>query len=321
MNITNTNHTPRIRPRTRIGENMSGNTSTGSSTPFSQYVLFPPNTSTSSTTIQNTNPFIFQSGIPAQNLVVGPVFAHAHVPSQVPSYAQVPSQDASSSIFNFSFPISRNSLEEEEEEKRVGEERYTAFDLTIVETETHKKKKMINKLAKVIEAFLEEKPDETTYCLSRYTLFEIDGIQADVYIGKESESYYYHFVARNIEYFEDEDGNNLDDSDFMLLEKNDFDTVVDVLEHIEKVRETYTFLDFYLLSPEKKEVARNHRAFMPISQDKICSVCYEPTLEYTTCKHPICLKCREKCIVNGRRLCPVCRSSQLRFYPTELAKL
>jgi hypothetical protein len=315
MNITNTNtnHTPRIRPRTRIGEN----TSTGNNAPFSQYVLFPPNTSTSSTTIQNTNPFIFQSGIPAQNLVVGPVLAQVPSHAQVP--AQVPAQDVSSSIFNFSFPIARNSLEEEEEKK--GEERYTAFNLTILETETHKKKKMINKWAKVIEAFLEEKPDETTYCLSRYTLFEIDGIQADVYIGKESESYYYHFVARNIEYFEDEDGNNMDDSDFMLLEKNDFDTVVDVLEHIEKVRETYTFLDFYLLSQEKKEVARNHRAFMPISQDKICSVCYEPTLEYTTCKHPICLKCREKCIVNNRKMCPVCRSSQLRLYPTELAKL
>jgi hypothetical protein len=309
MNTGNTNHNPRIRPRTRVGESTIPMSIARTDTPFSQYVLFPPNTSTSSTTIQN--PFIFQSGIPAQvptqvpvqNLAVGPV----------PTHAQVPAQDPSSSIFNFSFPLT-----EEGEEK---EQRDTAFNLTIIETESHKKKKMMKKLAKGIEEYLEEKPDETTYCLSRYTLFEIDGIQADVYIGKESESYYYHLVSRNIEYFEDEDGNNMDDSDFMLLEKNDFDTVVDVLEHIEKVRETYTFLDFYLLSPEKKEIARNHRAFMPISQDKICSVCYEPTLEYTTCKHPICLKCREKCIVNGRRLCPVCRSSQLRFYPMELAKL
>ena len=107
----------------------------------------------------------------------------------------------------------------------------------------------------------------------------------------------------------------------MLFEKNGSDTVVDVLEHIEKVRDTYTFLDFYLLSPEKKEAARLHRAFLPMSPDKICSVCYEPTLEYTTCKHPICLKCREKCIVNERKMCPVCRSSSLRFYPMELAKL
>ena len=144
-----------------------------------------------------------------------------------------------------------------------------------------------------------------------------------MYIGKESESYFYHFVSKNIEYVEDDDDdtNDRDDSDFLLIDKNDFNTVVDVLEHIEKVRETYTFLDFYLLSPEKKETARNHRAFLPLSQDKLCSVCYEPTLEYTTCKHPICLKCREKCIVNDRKMCPVCRSSQLRFYPAELAKL
>jgi len=229
----------------------------------------------------------------------------------VPAHAQVPAQDpSSSSIFNFQFPLTRNLLEVEE--------RDTAFDVTIEESESHKKKKFRKKLAKTIETYLEEKPDDT-YCLSRYTIFEIDGIQADVYIGKEAESFYYHFVAKNIEYVEDE--SNDEDTDVLLIEKNNFDTVLDVLEHIEKVRDTYTFLDFYLLSPEKKEVARNHRAFLPISQDKICSVCYEPTLEYTTCKHPICLKCREKCIVNSRKMCPVCRSSLLRFYPTEFAKL
>jgi hypothetical protein len=247
---------------------------------------------------------MFHSGIPLQNLALGPEPGPGHRLSPAP--------------FSFQFPLTQ---EQEPQGIDEGEiiRRDTGFDVSILETESHKKKKMIKKLAKAIETYLEEKPDETTYCLSRYTLFEIDGIQADVYIGKESESYYYHLVSKNIEYVEDDSIE--EDTDFMLLEKNDFDTVVDVLEHIEKVRDTYTFLDFYLLSPEKKEVARNHRTFLPLSQDKICSVCYEPTLEYTTCKHPICLKCREKCIVNDRKMCPVCRSSQLRYYPTELAKL
>jgi hypothetical protein len=240
---------------------------------------------------------MFHSGIPLHNLALEPR-----------------STSTSSSNFQFSFP-----LIQEPEREGVEEKRDTAFDVTIEETDSHKQKKLLKKLAKEIETYLEKKPDETTYCLSRYTLFEIDGIQADVYIGKEAESYFYHFVAKNIEYVEDDDDG--DDTDFLLIEKNDFDTVVDVLEHIEKVRDTYTFLDFYLLSPEKKEMAKIHRSFLPLSQDKICSVCYEPTLEYTTCKHPICLKCREKCIANNRKMCPVCRSSQLRFYPTELAKL
>jgi len=281
--------------------NTSTRTSTNTDTPFSEYVLFPPNTSTSLSQL-NQNPFIFQSGIPLQHLTLGPV------------PAQVPTQDPSSSIFNFQFPLTRNLLEVEE--------RDTAFDVTIEESESHKKKKLLKKLAKVIETFLNKEPDETTYCLSRYTLFEIDGVQADVYIGEESGMYFYNLIAKNMQYVLDDSTDEDDtDTDFSLLEKENFDTVLDVLEHIEKVRDTYTFLDFYLLSPEDKEAARLHRTMFPLHKDKICCVCYEPTLEYTTCKHPICLKCREKCIVNDRKLCPVCRSSQLRFYPTELAKL
>ena len=282
----------------------STSTSTNTDTPFSEYVLFPPNLPNTGTTLQNQNrnPFIFQSGIPLRNLALGPAPATSNFQFQFP-LAPVQPQ-----------PQEREGVEEGEIVRRN-----TAFDKTIVETEEQKKKKLHKKLEKTIETYLEENQEDSTYCLTRYTLFEIDGIQADVYIGKEADSFFYHFVSKNIEYVEDESTG--DDTDFLLIEKNDFDTVMDVLEHIEKVRETYTFLDFYLLSPEKKEVARNHRAFLPLSQDKICSVCYEPTLEYTTCKHPICLKCREKCIVNSRKMCPVCRSSQLRYYPTELAKL
>ena len=63
------------------------------------------------------------------------------------------------------------------------------------------------------------------------------------------------------------------------------------------------------------EEALAQREFMPISQDKICIVCYEPTIEYTTCKHSICLKCREKCICQGNKMCPMCRTSDLSIYP------
>ena len=324
MNTANTNHNPRIRPRPITSTSTSTSTIRNIDTPFSEYLLFPPTASTS-TTIQNQNqnPFVFQSGIPLRNLALGPE------PRPEPRPEQVPVQPPSSN-FQFQFPLTLGQPQEPEqkteqpviegpEEGEIIQKRDTVFDLTIQETEEHKKNKLHKKLAKAIEAYLEKTPDHT-YCLSQYTLFEIDGIQADVYIGQEAESYFYHFIAKNIEYVLD-DNSDEDDNDFILIEKNDFDTVVDLLEHIEKVRDTYTFLDFYLLSPEKKETVRLHRSFLPLPPDKTCSVCYEPTVEYTTCKHPICLKCREKCIVNERKMCPVCRSSQLRFYPTELAKL
>ena len=313
MHTVNTNHNPRIRPRLIT----STSTSTSTDTSFSEYVLFPPNLPASTTTIQHPNPFCFQSGIPLRNLVL----AQGQDQAPVQGQGQTPSSN-----FQFQFPLAPVQPQEQEqktEEKQGIEEgeivrRDTAFDVSILETEEQKKKKLQKKIVKTIEAFLQENEDDT-YCLSHYTLFEIDGIQSDVYIGKEDDLYYYQFVAKNIEYIENESTDN--NTDFLLIEKEDFNSISDVLEHIETVKNTYTFLDFYLLSPEKKETAKLHRSFLPLSQDKICSVCYEPTLEYTTCKHPICLKCREKCIVNDRKMCPVCRSSQLRFYPTELAKL
>lgn len=207
------------------------------------------------------------------------------------------------------------------ENTNIGKE-YERLQKEIQETQKEIQKKLMwSKLSKEIESYL-QRYSEDTYNLTRYTLFEIDGIQSDIFIGKEGDSYYYHFVAKNIEYEDrnqDEDEEENEDTDFILIEKNGFDSVLEVLEHIEKVKTTYTFLDFYLLSPENKEIAKLHRSFLPLPPDKICSVCYEPTVEYTICKHPICLKCREKCITNKRKMCPVCRSSQLRLYPFELA--
>jgi hypothetical protein len=87
------------------------------------------------------------------------------------------------------------------------------------------------------------------------------------------------------------------------------------LEDIKYVEINYKLLDYYLLSPENMEEAIAQREFMPIEQDKIWVVCHELTVEYTTCKHSICLKCREKCIVNGNKTCPMCRTSSLCIYP------
>jgi hypothetical protein len=76
---------------------------------------------------------------------------------------------------------------------------YEKIQKEIQETEKEiQKKMMLSNLSKEIESYLQEYPDDT-YDLTRYTLFEIDGIQSDIFIGKEgSDSYYYHFIAKNI---------------------------------------------------------------------------------------------------------------------------
>ena len=175
------------------------------------------------------------------------------------------------------------------------------------------------RLSVAIDNYL-EKNREDNYHLTKYTLLQIDEIQVEVYIYCDyhdnlSNSYYYKIISKNIEY-----GSNIDmiEKDLLIYESASFYNTFSLLEHIKIVETTYKFLDYYLLSPEKMEEAKAQREYMPISQDKVCSVCYELTVEYTTCKHSICLKCRDKCIVQGKTRCPICRGSELNIYPNTL---
>jgi len=199
------------------------------------------------------------------------------------------------------------------------------FKISPEEIENINKKKTINILSQIIDRELKKNPNKM-YNLTKRTLFEIDEIQAEIYVSSEinengCSSYYYKIISKNI-YYEDyyDDGDDDDDDDktkdLVIYDNYGFDTIISLLENIEYVRKNYKILDYYLLSPESMEEAIAQREFIPISQDKICTVCYEPTIEYTTCKHSICLKCRDKCIVQGKKMCPICRNSDLCIYPS-----
>lgn len=195
------------------------------------------------------------------------------------------------------------------------------FELTKDELENIKNKKTINILSKHIENKLKNNPTKL-YNLTKYTLYVIDEIQADIFISTETDdknkkTYFYKMVSKNMYYEHDDEYDDEDDEkkDLVIYDNYGFETLVSLLEDIKYVEKHYKLLDYYLLSPESMEEALAQREFMPISQDKICIVCYEPTIEYTTCKHSICLKCREKCIRQGNKMCPMCRNSDLCVYP------
>ena len=195
------------------------------------------------------------------------------------------------------------------------------FKISPEEIENIQKKKTINILSRIIDRELKKNPNKM-YNLTKRTLFEIDEIQADIYVSVEMNenvsSYFYKIISKNIYYEEDiDDDIDSDDKnkDLVIYDNYGFSTIISLLEDIEYVKKNYKILDYYLLSPESMEEAIAQREFIPISQDKICTVCYEPTVEYTTCKHSICLKCRDKCIVQGKKMCPICRNSDLCIYP------
>lgn len=192
------------------------------------------------------------------------------------------------------------------------------YQISPEEIDKIKKKQVYVRLSMAIEKYLQDNKEDS-YHLTKYTLLQIDEVQVEVYIyydyHDDPHSYYYKIYAKNIEY---EPDTNTIEKDFLVYESANFTNAFSLLEQLKMVETTYKLLDYYLLSPEKMEEAKAQREFIPLSQDKVCSVCYELTMEYTTCKHSICLKCRDKCIVQGKTRCPICRGSDLNIYPNTL---
>jgi len=151
------------------------------------------------------------------------------------------------------------------------------------------------------------------YLLNKSMNYEIEEIQMRVYIHKikTDNIYYYNLCATNFWHDENKRIN------VVLFESNSFDTVLELLENLKDVKMNYTFYDNKLCSPEQKEKLRKLKkslSFFP-KKEKECSICYEPTKQVTICNHPVCLHCREKCILSQKKNCPICRSTKLDMYP------
>ena len=162
-------------------------------------------------------------------------------------------------------------------------------------------------------------PPDAYICLNSHTNVEIDGILVNIYIGKEKDenTYQLQMIAKGSD-IKSEDTER-DDRDIPLYSSNGFNTVLSILEDIEEVKNSYKLMEHELMSPRKMERIKLQRKIYPLSSNYNCSVCYEPTVEYSICKHPICFRCRYTCIRSDNLVCPICRKGDLKLFPTELA--
>jgi len=151
--------------------------------------------------------------------------------------------------------------------------------------------------------------------ITNHTEISIDGILVCIFVEKKDGLYNYHICSRII-YLDDDDDDN--DDEVILYEKHDFDTLLNLQKDIHEVKNTYRLLEHSLLSPIEFEFAKIQRKCFPISSDKSCCVCYEPTMEYTICKHSLCYRCRDKCVFNKNFTCPICREENLNVFPEQL---
>jgi DNA polymerase III alpha subunit len=209
----------------------------------------------------------------------------------------------------------RNAKKSEEEklddEKLDEEKRKEAED---EEKRKELEKNRIATFAKAIEEqlVLASVTDNNTVKITHHTILIIDDVPVEIFVSKEDNKdnkYSYYITTNKIT------SSSGDEDDIKFLDLEDISTLVELLTHLEEVKKTYRFLEHKLVCPTEYEFAKNQRLFFPIPSDKCCSVCYDPTIEYTMCNHPICFKCRIKCIFSEKDACPLCRETNLCIFP------
>jgi hypothetical protein len=177
---------------------------------------------------------------------------------------------------------------------------------------------IITLLVEEIESYFKnrEKDDDDGYQLNQHTNVEIEQIQMIIYIHKKRENnkYSYDLSAKNFYYI-----NEIHDKEEIdFFKSSEFDTIFDLFENLTYVKQNYVVYDKKLCSPkQKKKLQKLKRSlsFFSKENEHECSICYEPTNQVTICSHPICLHCRDKCILFQKNKCPICRFPNLNIYP------
>ena len=73
----------------------------------------------------------------------------------------------------------------------------------------------------------------------------------------------------------------------------------------------YKIINGDLLSPTDYHDMKIEELLLPYNEDEKCCVCFENTTDNTSCGHYICFSCRDKCIIQKKKDCPMCRSKNV----------
>ena len=176
------------------------------------------------------------------------------------------------------------------------------------ETDVCKKEEWLSMTIAGIESCSLNQSTKYNWFNRRKKPVKIDGIYVFIYITilYEGGGYFYSFQTSNVILV------NEKETEFRQLIVFDSDTFYNLrklFEDMMTVIDTYIFTGFDFISPTEKD---NYKIHNYNTED--CSVCFEITHYYTLCNHPLCLKCREKCIEYDAFDCPICRQRDVSFF-------
>lgn len=177
---------------------------------------------------------------------------------------------------------------------------------TLLETDVCKKEERLSMVCEDIESYSINNSIQYKHNIKEKPL-KIDGIYVFIYISILPEGTYdYSFETSNIILVKCK--NKYRQS--VVFESKPFYNIRKLFEEMMHVIDTYVFTCYRFISPAEKV---NYKIRDSNIED-CCSVCFETTYYHTLCNHPLCFKCREKCIEYNNLYCPICRQENVRLF-------
>ena len=93
-----------------------------------------------------------------------------------------------------------------------------------------------------------------------------------------------------------------------VLYHYNYSSIKKVIPHIQKIYSSYRLINGDLVSPTNYNDMKLEECILPYSVNEVCCVCLENTTDTTSCGHYICFACRDKCCIQQKTNCPICRS-------------
>ena len=96
-----------------------------------------------------------------------------------------------------------------------------------------------------------------------------------------------------------------------VLYHKEYTSITKLVNLIHRITTNYRILNGDFMSLSNYNDMKTEEILIPYKEEEICCVCLENTTDTTTCNHFICFKCRDKCIIQQRKDCPMCRQSNV----------
>ena len=90
-----------------------------------------------------------------------------------------------------------------------------------------------------------------------------------------------------------------------------FDSIQRAVNMVKRVFSTYKQKNGDFMSEGNYNDMKLEETVIPYSPNEICCVCFENTTDTTKCGHYICFGCRDKCCIQQKTNCPICREPKV----------